>query len=255
MYIQGNDAQAANRFGFDEYKGPDGVPVKSFFGGKAPLEEYVGWIVVLAFGFAFSLFTTLLVYLDYRFGGTQFSSEQFNTAGRHIKTGLTASVIVSQWTWAATLLQSSNVAYKNGISGPFWYAAGATIQVILFGILAVQVKLKAPTAHTVLEIIKARWGTPAHIVFFVFCILTNIIVTSMLILGGAAVVNALTGMNLRAAAMLIPIGVIFYTAAGGLKATFIASYVHTAVIYIVLVTFTMLVYAGADDLGSPSKVW
>ena len=55
--------------------------------------------------------------------------------------------------------------------------------------------------------------------------------------------------------MLIPIGVIFYTAAGGLKATFIASYVHTAVIYIVLVTFTMLVYAGADDLGSPSKVW
>ena len=40
-----------------------------------------------------------------------------------------------------------------------------------------------------------------------------------------------------------------------MKATFIASYVHTAVIYIVLVGFTMLVYAGADDLGSPSKVW
>lgn len=55
--------------------------------------------------------------------------------------------------------------------------------------------------------------------------------------------------------MLIPIGVIFYTAAGGLKATFIASYVHTAIIYIVLVTFTMLVYAASDDLGSPGKVW
>jgi Na+/proline symporter len=33
-------------------------------------------------------------------------------------------------------------------------------------------------------------------VFLVFCLLTNIIVTSMLILGGAAVVNALTGVNL-----------------------------------------------------------
>ena len=44
-----------------------------------------------------------------------------------------------------------------------------------------------------LEIVKARWGTPAHMVFLVFCLLTNIIVTSMLILGGAAVVNALTG--------------------------------------------------------------
>ena len=57
---------------------------------------------------------------------------------RSVKTGLTASVIVSQWTWAATLLQSSNVAWNYGISGPFWYASGATIQVLLFGILALQ---------------------------------------------------------------------------------------------------------------------
>ena len=54
--------------------------------------------------------TTLLVYLDKRFNGTNISSEFFNTAGRTVKTGLTAAVIVSQWTWAATLLQSSNVA-------------------------------------------------------------------------------------------------------------------------------------------------
>ena len=45
----------------------------------------------------------------------------YSTAGRMIKTGLTASVIVSQWTWAATLLQSSNVAWAYGVSGPFWY--------------------------------------------------------------------------------------------------------------------------------------
>lgn len=38
-----------------------------------------------------------------------------------IKTGLTASVIVSDWTWAATLLQSANVAWLYGVSGPFWY--------------------------------------------------------------------------------------------------------------------------------------
>ena len=43
-----------------------------------------------------------------------------STAGRMVKTGLTASVIISQWTWAATLLQSSNVAWNYGVSGPFW---------------------------------------------------------------------------------------------------------------------------------------
>jgi Na+/proline symporter len=49
------------------------------------------------------------------------------------------------------------VAFKFGVSGPFWYASGATIQVLLFAILAVEVKRKAPQVHTVLEIIKSRW--------------------------------------------------------------------------------------------------
>jgi len=47
-------------------------------------------------------------------------SEEFNTASRSIKSGLIAAGIVSAWTWAATLLQSSTVAYQYGIAGPFW---------------------------------------------------------------------------------------------------------------------------------------
>lgn len=228
----------------------------SFFGGSAILSEGAGYGIVLGFGIGFSLITTLLVYLDKRFNGTNISSEFFNTAGRTVKTGLTAAVIVSQWTWAATLLQSSNVAYQYGVSGPFWYASGATIQVLLFGILAIQVKRYCPNAHTICEIIDARWGATAHKVFLFFCFLTNIIVSSMLILGGAATVNALTGMDIYAAGFLIPMGVIVYTMAGGLKATFMASYLHTAIIFAVLVTFLFTVYASDDDLvGSPKKVY
>lgn len=48
------------------------------------------------------------------------TSEEFNTASRSIKPGLIASGIVSAWTWAATLLQSSTVAYQYGVAGPFW---------------------------------------------------------------------------------------------------------------------------------------
>ena len=38
-----------------------------------------------------------------------------------------------------------------GISGAFWYASGATVQILLFGIMAIEIKRKAPKAHTVLE--------------------------------------------------------------------------------------------------------
>lgn len=76
----------------------------------------------------------------------------FNTAGRTVKSGLVASAVVSSWTWAATLLQSSSVCYRYGVSGPFWYASGATVQILLFATLAIELKRRAPNAHTFLEV-------------------------------------------------------------------------------------------------------
>lgn len=227
----------------------------SFFEGKAVLNQGVGYSVILGFGAFFAVFTSFLVWLEKRYVGSRHTSEWFNTAGRNVKTGLIASVIVSQWTWAATILQSSNVAWEYGISGPFWYASGATIQVLLFGVMAIEIKRKAPHAHTVCEIVKARWGTAAHMVFLTFCFMTNIIVTAMLLLGGSAVVNALTGVNIYAASFLIPLGVIVYTLAGGLKATFLASYIHSVIVHLVLVIFVYLVYVSSSELGSPTVVY
>jgi len=213
--------------------------------------------MVILFGVVFTLITSGLIWLEYRFTPASKTSERFNTAGRTVKTGLIANVIVSQWTWAATLLQSSNVAWQYGISGPFWYASGATVQILLFGILAVALKRRAPNAHTLLEIVRARWGNTAHKVFFVFALLTNTIVTAMLLLGGASVMNALTGMNLYAACMLIPCGVILYTAFGGLKATFMASFVNSIYVLVMLCLFSLTVYAGSQSpaMGSPSIVY
>lgn len=240
-----------NYFGFRQYA----CSPSFFVGDNPPLPSWVGYVIILGFGLMFGLFTVGLVYLEQFLTGRKMDSEMFNTAGRTIKTGLTASVLVSQWTWAATLLQSSNVAFRFGVSGPFWYAAGATIQILLFSCLAVLVKRRAPSCHTFLEIVRARWGTVAHIVFVVFAFLTNVIVTSMLILGGSATVTALTGIDTDLASFLIPLGVIVYTLAGGLKATFIASYFNTAVILIALCIFIFQVYVTSPDLGSPAVVW
>ena len=115
--------------------------------------------IVLGFGGFFSVLTVILTWMETKFSGVKITSEHFNTAGRDVKTGLTASVIVSQWTWAATLLQSSNVAWNYGITGPFWYASGATVQILLFGILAIEIKRRAPNAHTFAELVRVRWGT------------------------------------------------------------------------------------------------
>jgi Na+/proline symporter len=61
--------------------------------------------------------------------------------------------------------------------------------VLLFGILVIELKIKAPNTHTILDRIRVRWATGAHKVYMAFCFLTNIIVSAMLILGGAATVT------------------------------------------------------------------
>ena len=206
------------------------------------LDESIGWFIVVGLGAIFAGVISAEIKLEEKYLGHTQNSEWFNTAGRIIKTGLTAAAIVSAWTWAATLLQSSTVAYLYGISGPFWYASGATIQVLLFGILAIELKRKAPDAHTFLEIIRARFGNGTHKIFLGFALTCNMIVTGMLLLGGAAVVNGLTGMDITIAAFLIPVGVMVYTLVGGLKATFVADYMHTVIIYIVILTFVAMVF-------------
>lgn len=153
------------------------------------------------------------------------------------------------------MLQSSSVAYNYGVSGPFWYASGATVQILLFASIAIELKRRAPNAHTFLEVIKARFGTTTHIVFAVFGIMTNILVTAMLLTGGAAVISSLTGMNTVAACFLLPIGVIIYTMFGGIKATFLTDYVHTVMLLIIIMIFAMTTYATSKTLGSPKAVF
>ncbi|CAL5222256.1 g4593 [Coccomyxa viridis] len=232
----------------------------SYFGGDIPgvgLDQGAGYGIVVGFGFFFVFLTIALVFGDYRArGGRHYNSEDFNTAGRTIKTGLIAVDVISHWTWSSTLLQSSNEVFTYGISGAFWYAAGAVLQILLFGVMAVEIKRKAPRAHTVLELVRKRWGHVANIVFFYICIINNIFICVLLFLGAGSVFNAATGMSIYACCLLIPFSVVIYTVAGGLKATFTSSYLHTVIIFIGMLWFTFKVYASTEyPIGSVSAVW
>ena len=220
-----------------------------------PLSHGFGYGIVLGLGFLFAFGMILTTWILKRYQNEVQTSEMFSTAGRTVKSGLVASAVVSSWTWAATLLQSSGVAYRYGVSGPFWYASGATVQILLFATIAIELKRRAPNAHTFLEAIRARYGVYAHLVFTVFGLMTNVLVTAMLLTGGSAVVTSLTGMPTAAACFLLPVGVVLYTIFGGIKATFLTDYVHTVMILIIILIFAFTAYSTNENLGSPGKVY
>ena len=215
----------------------------------------VGWAVVVGLGFAFAGLMMIITFLQNRFTEHSTKSvEEFNSASRSVKPGLVAAGIVSAWTWAATLLQSAATTYTFGLSGAYWYAAGATLQILLCAIMACKIKNCAPFCSTFLEVIRIRHGKKVHAVFMVFALVTNLLVSSQLVLGGAAVVKDLTGLHILAGIFLIPTSVAVYTVTGGLRATFIADYTHTLGLFVVILYFFFSIWTGNGKIGSLCKM-
>ncbi|KZT25093.1 solute symporter family transporter [Neolentinus lepideus HHB14362 ss-1] len=218
--------------------------------------QSVGYGVVVGIGFLFAAVMLLLTTMQAKF--SKFSpglSEEFTSASRSVKPGLVCCGIVSAWTWSATLLQSSTAAYTFGVSGPWWYGVGGTIQVAFFGMVAAKVKMNANGAHTFLEIVKARFGAPAHLLFTFYGFLCILVVCGSLLLGGAATVNAITGMPIIAASFLLPVGIAVYVVFGGLRATFVCDWVHTVVLFTIIYTFLFRTYTTSELTSPPSNLW
>ncbi|SCV72120.1 BQ2448_4814 [Microbotryum intermedium] len=225
--------------------------------GVVVLLQAAGYGVVLGIGLFFSVLMVALTWVQNRYTKYKATSvAEFTSASHSVKPGLIASGIVSAWTWAATLLQSSAICYKFGISGSWWYAAGATVQVLLFAQNSAKLKTNAPNASTFLEVIRTRWGTLGHATFGFFALCCNILVSSMLITGGSATVTDLTGMSTHAACMLIPVGVVIYVLIGGLRSSLLADYLHTTFLFAIIMTFMFTVYTSESaGIGSPKALY
>ncbi|KAK2601784.1 hypothetical protein QQS21_004668 [Conoideocrella luteorostrata] len=182
------------------------------------------------------------------------TTEMFMTANRTVGTGLTASAVISSWLWSTALLGSSLVGYNFGVAGPFWFAAGCSPMIVFFALLGIACKLRVPEAHTLLEIVRIRYGKLGHVVWIVLCLINNIIAVANMLLGASAAISALTGMHVIAATFLLPVGVVLYTFVGGIKATFLTDYFHTFVITIVVCFFTIKVFL-VPEIGSPHDLF
>ena len=150
------------------------------------------------------------------------------------------------------------MTYVFGFPGLWWFVSGATCQIVLYAVIAIELKRRAPRANTILEALRVRFGKTTHIIFFIYGVCVQIIITSALLLGGSAAFSVTTGVNTVAMNYLIPTGVVIYTYLGGLKATFISDYLHTVIIFAILLISMFAVVSPASSvplLGSPGKLW
>lgn len=177
------------------------------------------------------------------------TAEWYLTAGRNMKAGIIAASIVCTWTWAATLMVSSAKGYQHGIAGPYWYAAGAAVPVLLFTVLAIHLKRRMPMVHTFGEYVWHRFGPAAHRLLVGFGLITCLIVTVMVVLGGASALRVLTGLDVRVAVLVIPLAFGFYSALGGLRGAILMEYLQLVMLLGIALILTIWFWTSHGDLG------
>ncbi|KUJ16990.1 uncharacterized protein LY89DRAFT_646074 [Mollisia scopiformis] len=224
---------------------------------EPPLSQGVAYGIALGFGVVFALTMNAITWLSRRYLHESNDTQMLMTAKKSVKTGLVASAVVSSWCYAATILNSVRLTYLYGFAGLWWFCSGATCQIVCYAIMAIELKRRAPRANTILEAIRIRFGTSSHLVFFAYGVSVQILITAALLLGGSAALNVTTGASTIAMNYLIPFGVVIYTYLGGLKSTFLSDYVHTVVIFVILLItmFKVMASSSVPILGTPGKLW
>ncbi|KAF2646465.1 hypothetical protein P280DRAFT_525277 [Massarina eburnea CBS 473.64] len=220
--------------------------------GEELIPQSTGYGVLIGLGIAFCAVILVALKIQKAYlaedAGT---SEMFMVANRTVGTGLTASAVFSSWMWINETVFAAAMCYRYGIAVPLWWATGLCFQIALMAALGVLAKIRVPYAHTSLEITKMRYGRVGHVVYIVLNITNNVFGCASMILTGSQLIFGISGMHFAAATVLIPLGVVLYTAVGGLKATFLTDYLHTAIALILIMYFTLstLTHDAVGGLG------
>lgn len=217
--------------------------------------QSVGWGIIIGVGAAFALGMITLSWILAKYNNEVQDSEMLSTAKRSIKTGLIASAVVSSWTIGSTLLLSCTDTYLLGISAAWWYGAGACVQIIIFAVAAIELKRKAPNAHTFQEIVRVRYGKAAHLTMCAYSFGQQLFYTANLLINGASVFSNITGVSKEGSTVLLPLFVIIYTLMGGIKATFLTDWTHVVIIFVIMLTFLFKAYTTSPIIGSPGKMY
>lgn len=209
-------------------------------------------ILLLGFGGLSVGLALLYNFIRRRVFGDGDSLDRTFDAGGNVSFSLTAVTVAVQLLWPADLLQSSSVASKYGLAGGFWYSTAVVVNIILFPFLSLTFKTRAPGAKTYLQVIKARFGPAAHIVYCVFALMVNVVILSVLIIAGHALFTALIRDISDELVMLI-FATLFgsYSFVGGLGSTFYVSYANAFITFVILSVYIVELFYLPDKADLP----
>lgn len=173
------------------------------------------------------------------------SNEDFLMASKSLGPVMLAATLFAANTGGASTTGIATNVYKYGLSAS-WYVIAAGIGFVLVAFIAPY--FRRAQANTVPQIIGKRYGKGSHIVTAFTSITALFMATGAQIIATASIINVVTGLEFKVAALIVTIVVIIYTMIGGFKSVAAANMMHVLFITVGM-SIAMITMVNSDSVG------
>lgn len=173
------------------------------------------------------------------------SNDDFLMASKSLGPVVLAGTLFAANTGGASTTGIATNVYQYGLSAS-WYVIAGGIGFVLVSFIAPY--FRRAQANTVPEIISKRYGKASHIFTALTSITALFMATGAQIIATASIINVVTGLNFKTAAIVSTVVVIIYTMIGGFKSVTAANLMHVLFITVGM-TVAMFIMVNSDKVG------
>jgi Na+/proline symporter len=166
---------------------------------------------------------------NYRQGSSQ---ESLYVGERNYGFGHLLATLVAAWASNYTLLAAAESGFRNGISGPIWYAFAVAVPIFLFIWpinLVEKIREMMPDGLTLVEFVGKRYDEKSRLVSLVIILLSSILYIISVVMAIGIVLASLLNIDTQTATLIGGIILVLYTALGGFE-TIVWSHVYQLVL-------------------------
>lgn len=176
------------------------------------------------------------------------NSDEYLVAGRNMGVFMCSAAIAGEWIGGTSTIGTAEGGYLYGISSSWYVVANAIGTVVLAFTLA---KLyRRSGSFTVTGYMEQYYGQKCSVVSSVVLTFVMIVVGSVQIVAGAALMNGLIGLNMKIGMLVVGAVFLAYTLAGGLWAVGFTNMLHVVVMYVGVILGLIMVSRQAGGFAA-----
>jgi urea-proton symporter len=179
----------------------------------------------------FAVYGILMYALTYYFTRhATATKESYLLANRTVSPWLGAVSISSAWIWAGAIFLSSEIAYKWGWPGLFYFSVMNILTLFLFAPFAQKIRNLAPQGFTWSSYLRDQFGSRVQSVYLVLFVAFVICVLTFNIFAASKLIQTLTGIDFAVTSVVLTALALLYNFRKGLKATMVTEAFKLAVV-------------------------